>query len=62
LLSFEPPHGDKQARAERDETALWLVESGASVDVLDKDGKSPLSCASTKKLASALQKKARGVR
>jgi ankyrin repeat protein len=62
LLSCEPPHGDRQARADREETALWLAESGASVEIPDKDGKSPLSYTSTKKLAAALQKKAKATR
>ncbi len=59
LLAFEPPHGDKQARKERDEAALWLVESGASLDIPDKEGRSPLSHAATKKLAAMLRQKAR---
>jgi uncharacterized protein len=62
LLSFELPRGDKQARADREDTALWLVESGASVEIPDKGGKTPLSYASTKKLAAALQKKAMATR
>lgn len=62
LLAFEPPAGDKQARADRDDTALWLVEAGASLHILDQDGRSPVSYAGTKKLATALQKSARALR
>ena len=62
LLSFEPSRGDKQARTDRDDTALWLVECGARLDILDKAGKAPLAYAGTKKLAGALQKKAAAIR
>lgn len=62
LLSFEPARGNKQAGTDRDDTALWLVESGARLDVLDKDGKAPPAYARTKKLAGALQKKTSAVR
>ena len=62
LLSFDPPQADKGARTERDDTALWLVDMGAGVDSQDKHGKSLLSYASTKKLAAALQKRAKAPR